>query len=244
MDEPIQVNCDSFAEYVMKTLTRLCVLPILLVTFSASAQTVPASFGDSADERHIIKFFQLPEIRGDYSVMLRCFATIEKKGKMKDVGCFNSTEAEFALMQALQKAAKKARLTPALIDGKPRMIYLQFRAQFVGKGDDHKVALFLNPAEPENIEEYGEHHVAAQRVIGKEPWQKICPSRASWLIFARAHVDVDGKGSSVDLAHGGGIVPTGPCQQSIIDTIIASEYVPTMVDGEAVPSTFIEAFSN
>jgi hypothetical protein len=211
---------------------------------SASAQTVPATFGDPEEERHLIKFFKLPDIRGDYSVMLRCFASIEKSGKMKDVGCYNSTEAEYALMQALQKAAKKARLTPALIDGKPRKIYLQFRAQFVGKGDDHNVSLYLNPAEPENIEAYGEHHVAAQRVIGKEPWQGVCPSRAGWLVFARAHVSMDGEGSSVDLSHGGGIVPTGPCQQAIIDTLIASEYVPTMVDGEPVPSTFIEGFSN
>lgn len=216
----------------------------LLVAASAAAQTVPATFGDPEEERHLIKFFKLPDIEGDYSIMLRCFAVAEKSGKIKNLGCYNSTEVEFELMQALQKAAKKARLTPASVNGKTRTIYLQFRAEFIGEGDKHVARLYLNPAEPENIEAYGERHIAAQRVIGKEPWQKICPTHADWLIFARAHVGIDGKGSSVDLAHGGGIKPTGTCQQAIIDTLTSSEYVPTMVDGEAVPSTYIEGFGN
>ena len=229
----------------MNRSNRICIAALLsLLGGAAAAQSIPATFGDPAEERHIIKYFKLPDIKGDYSMMLRCFVVAEKSGKLKDLGCYNSTEAEFAVMKALQKAAKKARVTPASIDGKERKIYLQFRAQFIGEGDKHVAHLYLNPAEPENIEAYGENHVAAQRVIGKEHWQKVCPTRASWLIFTRSHVSMEGRGSSVDLSHGGGIVPTGPCQQAIIDTLINSEYIPAMIDGDAVPSTFIEGFGN
>jgi hypothetical protein len=217
---------------------------LVLLAGAAIAQTSPATFGDPAAEKHILKFFKLPEIKGDYSIMLRCMAIAEQSGKLKELGCYNSTQAEYAMMQALQKASKKARVVPAMIEGKPRKIYLQFRAEFIGEGDKHVAVFYLNPAEPENVEAYGEKHVAAQRVIGKERWQGICPTRAQWLIGARAHVNEEGRGSHVDLAHGSGIRPTGPCQQAIIETLVNSQYIPTMVDGEPVPSTFIEGFSN
>jgi hypothetical protein len=233
---------------MIKMMKMLIIIPPALVVFAltgvAAAQSIPATFGDPEGDRHISKFFVMPKVDGDYSVMLRCYAVAEKSGKLKDLGCYNSTEVEYAIMQAMEKATKKTRVVPASIGGKERKVYLQFGAEFIGEGDKHTIQLFLNPAEPENIEAYGPEHIAAQRVIGKEQWQKICPTRAQWLIYARAHVSVDGKGSSVDLAHGAGIVPTGSCQNAIRETVINSEFIPAMVDGEVVPSAFIEGFGN
>jgi hypothetical protein len=220
------------------------VAAVLLTVDTAMAQMVPATFGSTDEEKHLLNVFRMPEVRGEYTIMLRCNVQVEEKGKLKELGCINSTEGEYAITLALQKAAKKARMVPAAINGKPRKIYLQFRIEFTGKDEDHTANLYLNPAEPENVEAYGEHHVAAQRVIGKEAWQKICPTSARWLIYARSHMSMEGKASSVALQHGSGIRPTGSCVQAIIETLESSEYIPTMVDGVAVPSAFIEGFGN
>jgi hypothetical protein len=216
----------------------------LLAFCVANAQTTPANFGSTDEEKHLLKVFRMPETRGEYTYLLSCYVQVEKKGKLKEMGCINSTEAEYAIHLEMEQAAKKARMVPAMIDGKPRGVYVQFRVQFVGKEGENKAYLFLNPAEPENVEAYGDHHVAAQRVIGKEPWQKICPTSSQWLIHSRSHMSVEGKASSVELQHGGGIRPTGSCVQSIISTLESSEYIPTLVDGVAVPSVYIEGFGH
>lgn len=216
----------------------------LAVTGTASAQSLPATFGSIDEDKHLLKVFRLPEVQGDYTLMLRCYVQVEKNGKLKEMGCINSTEAEYAIHLAMQKAAKKARMAPASIDGKPRRVYVQFRVEFVGKDGEHTANLFLNTAEPENVEAYGNEYIGAQRVIGGEEWRKVCPTSAQWLIYSRSHMSEAGVASSVDLQHGGGIRPTGSCVQAIVNTLESSEFIPTMVDGIAVPSAFIEGFGN
>ena len=216
----------------------------LMVAANAYAERVPASFGDQGAERWLGSLIKFPEIEGKVSVMLNCISRVQTNGKMRESGCYVENQFDTPFAAAVQKAAKKARMTPAVIDGKKREIYLQFRVEFIQDDDQREILLYLNPAEPENLQEYGMHHIAAQRTIGKEAWMKVCPQRAGFVIVARAHVSMEGVGSNVSLHHGAGIVPTGPCQQAIIDAILTSDFAPTTVDGVAVPSTFVEPFGN
>jgi len=39
-------------------------------------------------------------------------------------------------------------------------------------------------------------------------------------------------------------MPTEPCQDAIKKTILDSQYTPAYADGEPVPSTYVEIFTN
>ena len=224
-------------------ISRFTILIALLIASgTALAQIAPATLGDPAAERYLTRLIQFPETHGDASVKLQCVAIVKSNGKMKDAGCYikNNWDPDFAY--AVEKAAKKAELSPAHIDKKGQTVALLFQVIFLKTEDDQSINVLLNPGIEEMVEAYGEDHISAQRVIGKEKWDDICPRHAKWIVHAKAHVDENGVASSVDLVHGGGIVPTGPCQNALVETITSSPFAPATVDGVAVPSVYVEPF--
>jgi len=236
-------------KFVPTTLQRTALLALLSVAFGslplrAFAERVPASFKVDEEKRSFPDLLEFPDISGNVSIMLNCASQIPGSGKMTETGCIIRNNGEVVFGKSVQAAAKKARVTPAVIDGKQQKVYLQFRVEFVKEGDSKRISVLPNPGDAENTEAYGNDYVAAQRVIGKEPWMKVCPARAQFALTARAHVDIEGVGSSVNLTYGYGIVPTGNCQQAITQTIEQSLFTPAMADGEAVPSAFVEPFGN
>ena len=236
---------------VMTMLRRLfcagnSVLLATLVTLHANAATEfsPAGFGDPGTENSLYGVLLFPDIKGDVEVKLFCTSQIKADGKMKGTGCYVENQFDQPFADAIVKAAKKARLKPATFDGSPQSVYLQFRALFVAKGDERTVALLNNPGEEENVAEYGENHIAAQRRLEKNAWEKACPKRAKYFVYLRAHVAADGHASNVSIAHGSGIMPTETCRKAIIDAVAASDFTPAYLDGVPVPSTFVEPFGN
>lgn len=205
----------------------------------------PANFDHAEDKRRMDKLIQWPEIKGDISIVMNCFSQIDKNGKMEHTGCFLLNNYDEPFMMAISQAAKKARMNPAIIDGKPRKIFLQFRVEFIAEGEQRAIHYYLNPGYEENVKAYGFEHVAGQRAIGdNEPWREACPKRAQYSVWVRAYLGEDGRADSPSIQHADGIMPTTACLDAIEQTIIASRYTPTLADGEPVPSTFVEFFSN
>lgn len=228
------------------TANRLPTLLLCLcgVTADAAAQNTftPAAFGDG--EKSLAALIEFPELRGDASVTISCITVVTAKGKLDKHGCYQVNPGDETFIAAIYKAAKKARLTPATYDGKASAVVLQYRIQFVQKGEDRILSFAANPGYEENVDAYGADHVAAQRLMDKEKWRDACPKQARFLVFAKANVDYDGTPSSASLTHADGIPITAKCQQAIIDSLLASRFIPAMADGEPVPSTFIEPFGN
>lgn len=228
----------------MKVISSLTILFLLAGTALASEEMRPATFEHEEPKRRLVNRIEFPEVKGDMSNMLYCFSQIEKSGKMKETGCFVKDNFDPEFVNAIIKAAKKSTMTPAVINGDKRKIYLQFRVEFIAKGDERNIYLYLNPANTENIEAYGYDHIAAQRAIGKEPWQDVCPQRAKYFVIARAFVGEDGRAGHPSLERVSGIMPTADCQNAIKETLLQSWYTPAMADGYPVPSAFVESFSN
>jgi len=226
---------------------KILLFSLLFASSAISAQDTfrPGHFGHEDADRQLFNRIGFPEIKGDVTVNLLCFTQLETSGKMKGTSCLIENEFDSSFAGAVGAAAKKARMTPAEINGKKVKTYVQFRTQFVAKGDDRTVKVILNTGYPENVEAYGEEHVAAQRLIGKkEPWQDICPQRARYALLAKAFVGEDGKPDSPSIEHSGGVNPTPNCQNAIMESILASRYIPAMQEGVPVPSTFVELFTN
>ena len=206
--------------------------------------TRPANFEHEESKRRLYKRIVFPEMTRDATVMLHCVSQIAANGRMKETGCYTKDQFDSDFASAVVKGAKKAYMNPAIIDGKAQKVYLQFRVGFIAKDDDREIYLFLNNGYTENVEAYGTDYTAAQRVIGKEPWQDICPQRANYLLTLRAYVGEDGQSGSPSLDKVSGIMPTVGCQNAIKDTILASAFTPAMADGYAVPSSYVELFGN
>jgi len=220
-------------------------MSLLSATAHAEDSYRPAHFGHEDEDRRLLNRIGFPEIKGDVSVTLNCFTQLETSGKMTSTICLIKDQFDSPFAASVSAAEKKARMTPAQINGKKVQVFVQFRAEFKSKGEDRSIKIILNPGYPENVAAYGEDHVAAQRVIGsKEPWQDVCPRAAKYAVYAKAYVGEDGRSDNPSIEHAGGVTPTATCREAIMETILASTYVPAMTDGIAVPSTFIELFSN
>lgn len=227
----------------MRTIgIRLTGAGLLLAAAAAAAQGVPASF--KHPELSLASLIEFPELRGDAERTLRCAAQLSRRGKLESHGCYLEAAGDEVFVEAVNKAAKKARLTPAQIDGKPAEVYIQYRVRFVRKGEEQTLMVFNNPGLQENIDAYGEDHVAPQRGLTDESWTKACPRRTRYLVWAKAHVAEDGSASHFSLVPGTGPPLTGKCSQAILATLAASRYTAARADGEPVPSSFIEPFGS
>ena len=217
---------------------------LLAAGTAASQDRQPANFDVEDSEKVLLNRIVFPEFKGDVSAMIDCFAIVETGGKMKDYGCFTKDQFDAPFAEAVNYAAKKARMNPAVFDGKKRRIYLQFRVEFIATDDERTIDLYLNPGFSENIEAYGYDHIAGQRVVGKESWMGVCPQRSRYSLWVRAYLGEDGRADNVNLVHAGGIVPTESCQNAIRETILSSLFTPALADGVPVPSTYVEIFGN
>ena len=209
---------------------------------SGAQEYAAANFSEG--EKSLSELIEFPELRGDASVTISCLGLLESNGKLDKHGCYVRNPGDETFVAAIYKAVRKARLAPAVFDGKAETVVFQYRVQFVQKGEDKEVNFAANPGYAENVEAYGHEHIAAQRLFGKETWERACPKQAKFVVLVKANVDFDGTPGAVSVTHVDGIPITGKCQQAIIDNILNSRFIPAMADGEPVPSTFIEPFGN
>lgn len=227
----------------MKTACYLLGLAVLVLGAEAShAERLAARPGSG--EKSLKALIKFPELKGDTSAVIRCAARVQHDGRMKDNGCVAASPADQIFATPVNEAARKARLMPAIADGREREVYFQYRVEFIKKGAEQTINIYPNPGVQENIDAYGPWHIAAQREIGKEQWQDECPERAQYLVWLKGHVSADGVQSNLSLTHGSGIRPTPRCQQAILDTVEKSLFFPALTEDEPVPSTYVEPFGN
>lgn len=225
-----------------KSVPALALLACSFFTADALAQRTPALFGSG--EESLPSLIEFPELQGDTTVTLRCAALAEEDGNLEMNGCYAERPADELFIEPIIEAAEDANVQPAVIDGDERTVYLQYRVKFTKKGKEQTIDVYPNPGVQENIDAYGQEHVAAQRVVGDEEWQDICPENARYLVWLKAHVSPEGVPGNLSLEHTAGINPTARCRQAILDTVSSSPFSPALADGEPVPSTYVEPFSN
>jgi len=228
----------------MKITSLISILLLVAGAALPADDMRPANFEHEESKRRLDKRIVFPKMTRDATVMLLCVSQVAANGRMKETGCYTKDQFEVDFSSAVIKAAKKAHMNPAIVNGKSQKIYLQFRVEFIAEGDNRRIFLYLNPGHAENVEAYGYDYIAAQRVIGNEPWQDICPQRANYLLTLRAYVGEDGQSGSPSLEKISGIMPTNDCQNAIKDTILSSAFTAGMADGYPVPSAYVELFGN
>ncbi|MEQ8205177.1 MAG: hypothetical protein RIA65_03295 [Woeseia sp.] len=222
--------------------TRYLVAFSLLFSSLAVAERVPATFEHPEDA--LLPRIEFPDLRGDATATLQCASQVKASGRMEENGCYVKAAGDEVFIKAILLAAKKARMTPARVNGKAISVYVQFQVEFRKAGDEQTIRIMNNPGLQENIEAYGDEHIAAQRGLTAERWQKECPKRVRFTVWAKAHVATDGTQSNFSILPGDGAPITERCSNAIIATLTESEFTPAYADGEPVPSSFIEPFGS
>lgn len=208
----------------------------------AHAQRIPAGF--ESGERALDALIEFPELRGDADQTIVCAGILKKNGKLDQAGCYVLQPGDEIYAAAVAKALRKSRFTPASVDGREMDVVFQYRARFRQQGEERSIFLYANPGYSENLDAYGPDHVAAQRSMTRERWQKACPQHSKFTVMAKAHVSHEGIPSSISVSEGSGLPVTQKCRDAIAATLAESVYVPAMADGEPVPSTYVEPFGN
>ena len=113
-------------------------LPTALLIFAcagwAAEGSRPASFDHPEADRQLEKVIVFPkEIKGKVELVLDCVARIQPSGRLKDTGCYTDNQYQQAFTSQVIKAASRARMIPALIDGTSYEIYMQFRIAFAAE---------------------------------------------------------------------------------------------------------------
>lgn len=226
----------------MRYLSYLALLLLLFGQTATAVERSPAGFG--AGEKRLDELIKFPKIEVDMDKEFVCQGILKANGRLSDRACYLVESRDTPYLEAIEKAGKKAHFKPATYGGKKIGIYFMYRVRFTRKDDEQRIFLYANQAYPENLDAYGPDHIAAQRGLTTEKWQKACPSRTRFIVLARAHIAANGEQSSINITHGSGLPISDTCRRAIVETLEQSVFIPAYADGEPVPSSYLEAFGN
>ncbi len=200
---------------------------------------MPASL---SHERSLKSHIEFPDVAGDVDTMIRCHATISRKGKIHKNLCFYTDRSRDRSVRrfrnAIGKAVRRARLQPALMNGEAVRV-VDFKYTVVFRRKDGNESITVYPSHLREKTTLGLNYSAAQRYHSWDLWHG-CQSRGVRLWIA---LPVDERGfpgpgrvlSSED--------PTG-CGQKFLRNLRASRFIPAMKDGSPVASVYTLCFSN
>ena len=217
-------------------------LLFLFYSFPIYGEGAPAKF--NVKEKSLISSIKFPQIRGDISIIINCSGVILKNNKIKFFNCYKNQPGDEVYIQEIYKAYKKARFQPATFNNKKEDAFVQFRIKFEKKNDNELISIINNIGYEENVIAYGVYHTGAQRLIGKEIWQKLCPKYNRYILITKTHINNLGQASNSSVSRSNGMPVNKKCINSIIDTLNSSNYIPAFVNDNYVPSTYVEVFGN
>ena len=217
-------------------------LLFLIYSFPIFGESTPANF--NVNEKSLTSSIKFPQIKGDISITINCSGVIQKNNKIKFFNCYKNQPGDEVYIQEIYKAYKKARFQPATFNNKREDAFVQFRIKFEKKNDNKLISIINNVGYEENLIAYGLDHIGAQRLVGKENWQKVCPKYNKYALITKTHINNLGQASNSSISDSKGITVNKKCVNSIIDTLNASNYIPAIVNDNFVPSTYVEVFGN
>jgi len=226
----------------MKNRNYLALVVLLCSLTEAATERSPAGFGSG--EKRLDALIRFPEIEVDMDKEFGCQGILKANGRLSERACYLVESRNSPYVEAIDKAGKKARFKPATYNGRKIGVYFMYRVRFTRKDGEQKIFLYANQAYPENLAAYGPDHIAAQRGLTNEKWQNACPSRTRFIVLARAHIAATGEQSSINITHGSGLPISDTCRGAIVETLEQSVFIPAYAEGEAVPSSYLEAFGS
>lgn len=232
--------------FLVVAATQLC-----FAETQAHAST-PARFVEG--EESLENLVAFPDVPGNLTLNVYCRAVIGPKGQMKQNFCFRSEKVDQAFRDAIDTAAKSAKLLPAIVSGEPHRVIFWYRVMFVRVDGKSMIRVFPNWAR--DIDKYGNDYEGPQRV-SRLMLPRACSTRGlvtmdaadslrskfeNPSVFLIATLTIDASGEPLDdvVFESTSNVEDSRCRSRIREELERADYIPGYRNGEPVEATFVQ----
>ena len=194
-------------------------------------------------EHSLQNLIEFPDVEGDVSLILNCELSVYPSGGITRNRCFPSEGVDPSFRKAVSAAAKLARASPAIVDGKARPVHLYYRVLFFQKDGTAEVGVFSNWGH--DVDKYGISYEAPQRYSHYRMPNKCRYLLRGALLLSTVLIGKDGTLTSdvVFVPQLDRTPDQRKCANGIKALLEKAKYIPGHYAGTPVEATFVEAWS-
>jgi hypothetical protein len=199
----------------------------------------PARFTEG--EFFLGRLIEYPDVEGDSQFSVNCNVEVSNTGFAVSNLCIESDSIDERFYDSIRSAMKTAKVTPAVVDGKPRRAILNYRVIFLKRNDETLVGVYPNWGN--DIEKYGIDYEAPQK-YGRAFKHVWCYPYGSYKNVATMTIGADGvlKGEIEFLFDTGR--NARPCESEIRRKHEEAKYIPGHHAGKPVEATYNHPWDN
>lgn len=196
--------------------------------------------GDASLESRI----RFPDLPGEIVEWINCTAMVPTGGRITHNFCFAHRDDSEWFKMAIHDAIGEIRLQPAVVDGKPARVAVNYRVLFLSTGNSRDIRVFQNWGH--DAKRLGHDYLAPQRHGRFHPYPMSCYRRQHPLV-ARVTVVIDAmgrprEGALVEFAEGSR--PSRSCARELRRLHERASYIPAELDGKPVEASYIELWGD
>ena len=200
---------------------------------TAPSSFTPANFVEG--KKSLKNRVNFPRVKDDVHVVVTCDSHATARERIDDARCSSPHDPELKYTLAVRRAARSARLTPAIVNGKKQDVVFQFSVVFSRQGDTETISVY--PHSRNNVERYGLNYIGAQaHKLSVFPKSCIVNNiSAAYIVMAVVHVASDGTPKQIELVEGQ-IKPPKACRKSLLQRMRNALWIPAFHQGSPVES--------
>lgn len=194
----------------------------------------PAALTDRANS--IQNRVRFPKGSTDVSVAFDCTSVASDHGEIGVTSCIPVGSSSPPFERAVGNAVERALVAPAIADGRPRTVRLQYRVAFERQGTQERVQVLLNHGL--QVRTFGAAYSGPQRILEGKTLPFSCDR--DFRVSVSATVTEEGRAEGVALEPGS----TGgeQCRADIVESFRTSRFIPAFADGKPVRALVREIF--
>jgi hypothetical protein len=193
----------------------------------------PAYFLD--DGRSLKDRIRFPKMEDDTYISINCEAVVTRKGYMRSNYCFSKNVDDRKYERAIHRAARKARLKPAIVNGETKPILFQYAVLFKATNGNKEVFVF--PHQFHSVKDYGLNYIGPQRYADSERrlvfFEGLGNCHDLWVT---AVIGVEGRIKNMSAIKD----PKTNCKAGMAE-IRRSKFIPAVHDGNLVEARIVSS---
>lgn len=181
---------------------------------------------------------RFPEGEGDVFVPLDCDADLQAAGSLYGTYCLAFDNRYVEYERAVGSATNFAVAESAMVDGKRRDVWFQFRVEFERRKGREEIRIFPNQGLQSGT--FGVDYSGPQRLESSRSrfFSDSCPTKMR--LWATATVTEEGKPEGIAVESKG--VGGAACRATLAEAIRRSRFIPAFVSGQPVRGLYREIF--
>lgn len=225
-------------------MRNIFVILFTLITLPAFAQSEysVANFTDS--KKSLQNRIVFPKVDGEIHKKFYCLATLTAAGRFKYNRCVEDGDEDGYYVKdtdvfhvAINSAADRSRIKPAIIGGVKRIVQFQYSVEFIKSGEEKLIK--VSPNYGLNVEQYGDDYSAAQHYADANwvEWPSHC--RDGIIVWVEGEINPEGRVTRAEVVQG---KASDQCMDRILRDFKQKLFLPATSNNQAVSSVHKEPY--